>query len=172
MIEDGSLQIIGGIIAEKTIKYTKNNKVMAFLTIEDLLGSVEVIVFPRDYDNYSRYMEKDAKVFVRGRVAAEDDKPSKLICEKIVPFSEGKRELWIQFADRQEYDLKVQKLYEVLRSSDGNDTVVLYLKKEKAVKRLPASRTVQADGELVARLKAMYGENNIRIVDKGPEFGR
>ena len=171
-IEDGSIQVIGGLIAEKTIKYTKNNKVMAFLTIEDLLGSVEVVVFPRDYENYSRYMEKDAKVFVRGRVAAEDDKASKLICEKIVPFEDGKRELWIQFADRETYDHQVQKLYEVLRSSDGSDTVVLYLKKEKAVKRLPASRTVQADGELLARLKSMYGENNIRIVEKGPEIGR
>ena len=171
-IVDGSIQVIGGLITEKTIKYTKNNKVMAFLTIEDLLGSVEVVVFPRDYENYSRYMEKDAKVCVRGRVAAEDDKASKLIFEKIVPFEEGKRELWIQFADRETYDHQVQKLYEVLRSSDGSDAVVLYLKKEKAVKRLPASRTVQADGELLARLKSMYGENNIRVVEKGPEIGR
>ena len=171
-MEDGSVQVIGGLIAEKTIKYTKNNKVMAFLTIEDLLGSVEVVVFPRDYENYSRYMEKDAKVFVRGRISAEDEKPSKLICEKIVPFAETKRELWIQFADRQAYDHQVQKLYEALRSSDGSDPVVLYLKKETAVKRLPASRTVQAEGELLERLKAMYGENNIRVVEKGPEIGR
>ena len=66
----------------------------------------------------------------------------------------------------------MQRLYETLRSSDGIDAVVLYLKKEKAVKRLPASRTVQADGELLSRLKSMYGENNIRVVEKGPDLGR
>ena len=169
-IEDGSVQVIGGLIEEKTVKYTKNNKVMAFLTIEDLVGSVEVVVFPRDYEKYGKLMEKDAKVFVRGRVSAEDDKPSKLICEKVVPFSGGSKELWIQFASRAVYDAQVAGLYEVLRSSDGQDPVVLYLKEEKAIKRLPASRTVQVDEALITRLRAMYGDENVRIVEKGPDI--
>ncbi len=117
-------------------------------------------------------MEKDAKVFVSGRVSAEDDKPSKLICEQVVPFENSRRELWIQFADRAEYDHKVAGLYDVLRSSDGQDHVVLYLKAEKAVKRLPASRTVQIDTNLTDRLKDMYGDENIRIVEKGPDLGK
>ena len=172
LIEDGSTQVIGGLISEKTIKYTKTNQVMAFLTIEDLVGSVEVVVFPRTYERYNKYMEKDAKVFVSGRVSAEDDKPSKLICEQVVPFADSRRELWIQFADRAEYDHEVAGLYDVLRSSDGQDQVVLYLKAEKAVKRLPASRTVQIDADLTERLKGMYGDENIRIVEKSPALGK
>ena len=172
LIEDGSTQVIGGLISEKTIKYTKTNQVMAFLTIEDLVGSVEVVVFPRTYERYNKYMEKDAKVFVSGRVSAEDDKPSKLICEQVVPFADSRRELWIQFADRAEYDHEVAGLYDVLRSSDGQDQVILYLKAEKAVKRLPASRTVQIDADLTERLKGMYGDENIRIVEKSPAFGK
>ena len=70
------------MITEKSIKYTKNNKTMAFLTLEDLVGTVEILVFPRDYEKNASRMEVDAKVFIQGRVSAEDDKPSKLICEE------------------------------------------------------------------------------------------
>ena len=165
-IPDGSRQIIGGLVADRTVKYTKTNKAMAFLTVEDLVGSVEVVVFPRDYENYGSLTEKDGKIFVRGRVSAEDDKPSKLICEKITRFEEAPRELWIQFPDKAAYDSQVHGLYELLRASDGQDMVVIYLKKERAVKRLPASRSVQADGELLGQLEERYGGENIRMVDK------
>ena len=69
---------------------------MAFLTLEDLLGTVEVVVFPRDYEGNKELMEEDAKVFIRGRVSSEDDKASKLICEKIWAFEDLPREIWIQ----------------------------------------------------------------------------
>ena len=73
-VHDGAKEIIGGMITEKTIKHTKTNQMMAFITIEDLLGTVEVVVFPRDYEKNRDYLEADSKVFVRGRVSEEDDK--------------------------------------------------------------------------------------------------
>lgn len=94
-VRDGEQKIIGGLIAAKTMKYTKTNKKMAFLTIEDLLGTVEVVVFPRDYEKNARYLEEDNKVFVKGRVSEEDESASKLICESVIPFQETKKELWI-----------------------------------------------------------------------------
>ena len=87
-VTDGAKEIVGGIITDKKIKYTKNNKTMAFLTLEDLVGSMEIVVFPRDYEKNAAMMQTDARVFIQGRVSAEDDKPSKLICEKIFPFAE------------------------------------------------------------------------------------
>ena len=99
-VHDGAKEIIGGMITEKTIKHTKTNQMMAFITVEDLLGTVEVVVFPRDYEKNRDYLEVDSKVFVRGRVSEEDDKPSKMICEKIIPFERTKKELWIQFPDK------------------------------------------------------------------------
>ena len=99
-MHDGAKEIIGGMITEKTIKHTKTNQMMAFITVEDLLGTVEVVVFPRDYEKNRDYLEVDSKVFVRGRVSEEDDKPSKMICEKIIPFERTKKELWIQFPDK------------------------------------------------------------------------
>ena len=98
-VRDGAKEIVGGMITNKTIKYTRNNKTMAFLTIEDLMGTVEVVVFPRDYERNQNYLNEDSKVFVKGRVSEEDDAPSKLICETIIPFEQTKRELWIQYGD-------------------------------------------------------------------------
>ena len=64
-VRDNQQVVIGGMITERTIKYTKNNKTMAFLTVEDLFGTVEVIVFPRDYEKYHDRMNEDEKVFIR-----------------------------------------------------------------------------------------------------------
>ena len=83
-IKDNQSVVIGGIITEKTIKYTKQNKAMAFITVEDLFGTVEVIIFPRDYEKYSRYLNEDEKVFVAGHANVEEDKNGKLICEKSI----------------------------------------------------------------------------------------
>ena len=166
-VRDGAREIIGGMITEKTVKYTKQNQIMAFLTLEDLVGTVEVIAFPRDYQRYGEMLNQDAKVFMEGRVSLEEEKPSKLILEKVYPFDQTKRELWIQFPDRAAYEQEVAGLYELLRDSDGKDQVVLYIRAEKAMKKLPASRNVKAEGELVQRLEQKYGKENVKVVDRG-----
>lgn len=168
-VPDGSKQIVGGMITEKTIKYTRNNKVMAFLTLEDLVGTVEIVVFPRDYENNAHMMEEDSKVFIQGRVSAEDDKPSKLICEKISAFNDIPRELWIQFSGKEEYEKKVHHLYQLLSQSDGSDQVIVYLKKERMMKRLPAARNVQIDDGLLDILTKEYGSENVKVVEKSIE---
>ncbi|MGN1140958.1 MAG: DNA polymerase III subunit alpha [Oliverpabstia sp.] len=168
-VPDGSKQIVGGMITEKTIKYTRNNKVMAFLTLEDLVGTVEIVVFPRDYENNAHMMEEDSKVFIQGRVSAEDDKPSKLICEKISAFDDIPRELWIQFSGKEEYEKKVHHLYQLLSQSDGSDQVIVYLRKERMMKRLPAARNVQIDDGLLDILTKEYGSENVKVVEKSIE---
>ena len=137
-VTDGAKEIVGGIITDKKIKYTKNNKTMAFLTLEDLVGSMEIVVFPRDYEKNAAMMQTDARVFIQGRVSAEDDKPSKLICEKIFPFAGIPKELWIQFPDKETYEREVADLYQMLRESDGKDQVVLYIQSIRAMKKLAA----------------------------------
>ena len=168
-VRDGAKEIVGGMITNKTIKYTRNNKTMAFLTIEDLMGTVEVVVFPRDYERNQNYLNEDSKVFVKGRVSEEDDAPSKLICETIIPFEQTKRELWIQYGDKLEYGEDEPHLFDMLKESEGNDTVVIYCKKERAIKRLSAGRNVCAEPALIVKLKNYYGEDRIRVVEKSIE---
>ena len=165
-VTDNSTAVIGGMITSRKIKYTKNNQTMAFLNIEDLVGSAEVIVFPKSYEKNHELLTEDRKVFVRGRVSCEEDKPSKLICEKIWPFEEIPRELWVQFADKQEYQAREQELFDVLRHSEGKDHVVIYVRSERAVRRLGDNWTVQADDAMIAQLAEIFGPGNVKLVQK------
>ena len=165
-VYDGQKVIIGGMITEKTIKYTRNNKVMAFLTVEDLLGTVEIVVFPRDYEKWQAMLNEDARVFVQGRVNAEDDKPSKLILEKVRAFEDMPQELWIQFKDKAEYAEKEQELLETLKGYAGVSAVVIYLKDVNAMKRLPAGYHVRISDSLTGELRKKYGESNVKVVER------
>lgn len=165
-VYDGQKVIIGGMITEKTIKYTRNNKVMAFLTVEDLLGTVEIVVFPRDYEKWQAMLNEDARVFVQGRVNAEDDKPSKLILEKVRAFEDMPQELWIQFKDKAEYAEKEQELLETLKGYSGVSAVVIYLKDVNAMKRLPAGYHARISDSLTGELRKKYGESNVKLVER------
>lgn len=166
---DNSKVTVGGMITGKTIKYTKTNKVMAFLTVEDLVGTVEIVVFPRDYEKNAQLMEVDDKVFIQGRVSAEDEKASKLICENIRSFDDVPSELWVQFATKEEFLSKEEGFYQDLSDSDGRDSVVVYIRSPKAVKRLGPSRNVKINGELLGKLYEKYGSDNVKVVEKSIE---
>ena len=168
-VHDGAKEIIGGMITSKTIKYTKTNKTMAFLTIEDLMGTVEVVIFPKDYEKNQQYLQEDSKVFVKGRVSEEDDNASKLICEEIIPFEKTKRELWIQFADKNTFLKEESALYKMLAESEGDNEIVIYCKAERAIKRLPRNKNIQIEPVILSRLTNYFGESDVKVVEKSIE---
>lgn len=165
-VHDGAKEVVGGMITEKTTKITKTNQLMAFVTLEDLLGTVEIVVFPRDYEKNRAYLEEDQKVFIKGRVSEEDEKPSKLICEKVIPFESKKRELWIQFPDKADYLENEPAVFGDLSDSEGEDEVVIYCQKERAIKRLPRNRNVQIGPQVLSRLMNRFGEKRVKVVEK------
>ena len=165
-VHDGAKEIVGGMITNKTIKYTKTNKVMAFITLEDLVGSVEVVIFPRDFEKNQMYLNEEAKVFIKGRVSEEDDAPSKLICEQVIPFAQTRKELWLQYPDKETYLQQEGMLQDILKVSEGMDEVIIYCKKEKAVKRLPKGWNVTADEVLLSRLTNYLGESCVKVIEK------
>lgn len=168
-VQDNEKAIVGGMIVDKTIKYTKNNKVMAFITLEDLVGTLEIIIFPKDYEKNSRLLNIDDKVFIRGRVSTEEEKNGKLICEKIYSFDDTRKELWLQFPTKEAYAQQESQLFEMLKSSDGNDEIVIYISEEKQIKKLPASRNIEISSEIVNNLTKFLGENNVKVVEKSIE---
>ena len=106
---------------------------------------------------------------MKGRVSEEDERASKLICESIVPFQEMKKELWIQYPrTKQNIYKEEQNLYQMLKSSEGPDSVVIYCKEEKAIKRLPMNRNVGID-QIFCRLTNYYGEKRVKVVEKSIE---
>ncbi len=170
---DGKQVVVGGIIDTRTIKYTKNNQVMAFLTVEDLIGSVETVVFPRDYEKFGKKLEEGAKVFVQGHVDAEDDKASKLIAEHIWLFEEVPQMIWIQFAKREDYEEAKPKLLSVIHESDGADELAIYVRQPRSVKYLGPQFSVHADEELLSSLRESFGSENVKVTPgKLPEAPR
>lgn len=170
-VHDGTREIVGGMITAKTIKHTKTNQMMAFLSLEDLVGTVEVIVFPRDYEKNREYLEIDKKIFVKGRVSEEEERPSKLICETIIPFEQTKKELWVQFSDKEDFLRNEHILYGYLADSEGDDEIVIYCQKERAIKRLPRNRNIRIGQEVLSRLMNHYGEKRVKVVEKSIDKG-
>ncbi|MCD7867589.1 MAG: DNA polymerase III subunit alpha [Clostridiales bacterium] len=165
-VRDSQKVILGGMITERTVKYTKKNQIMAFLTLEDLVGTVEVMVFPQSYEKWQKEIGEEAKVFIQGRVSLEEDKASKLILEKVRPFKDVPRELWFQFSGREEYGQREQELFSDLRESPGKNTVVIFLKDMRAMKKLPPAFQVDMEDTWLSRMRVKYGQDNVKVVER------
>lgn len=163
-VTDGQKATIGGIITAKTVKNTKTGKMMAFITVEDVFGAVEVLVFPRDYEKFRSQAVEDNKVFVTGRVSISEEENGKLVCESITAFEDVPKVCWIQFANKQAYIDAEQELAGIIASSDGNDLVTVYCREEKQRKVLPKSQTIQAQGETLKLLMDRFGQDNVKVV--------
>lgn len=162
-VKDGNRETIGGIVTSVTMKSTKSNKVMAFFTLEDIYGTVEVIVFPKDFEKYRFVLKEDERLFVTGRVSVNDEGDGKLICENILLFDDVPSQLWVRFDNMEAYLKAEGELLATLAMDDGKDTVVIYLSAEKKKKILPKAYSVKADTVLVNKLKEKYGENNVAV---------
>lgn len=171
-VSDGDRAVVGGIISGIRVKPTKTGKSMAYFNLEDLVGSVEVVVFPKTFQDCRADIREDCRVFVRGNVDLPDidrQKNGKLICNEVIPFDSMHRDIWIKFADKQAYIDAEKGLYNILQGSDGNDRVIIYCEAEKAKKILPPSMTVKADSATVGKLCALFGEKNVKVVEKDIE---
>jgi DNA polymerase-3 subunit alpha len=162
---DQMIYIVGGLIAEKTVKLTRNNQNMAFLTLEDLRGTMEIIVFPRDYATYQNYLQEDAKVFIQGRAQVSEE-DAKMICSKVIPFDQIPKEVWIQFQNKEQYFSENEKLIKILQSHKGTTPVVIFCREERAVKRLSPTFSVDESDEFIDVLHENYGFGNVKVLDK------
>lgn len=168
-VNDGSYVTVGGMVTSRTIKTTRNNTMMAFITLEDLVGTVEIIVFPRDYEKYKLLLQDDSKVFIQGKVTVEEEKPAKLICSKVIPFEAIPKDVWIKYPNKDSFVKDEQTLYQILSQSDGEDSVIIYLEYEKAIKHLPKSKNINVESDIIKKLKGIYGDDNVQVIEKSIE---
>ena len=164
-LRDGQRVTIGGLISDKTLKTTKNNQTMAFVTIEDLTGSVETLLFPRTYEQYRDLLTPENKVFLDGRVTvSDDDVAGKLICEQMRPMLERKTTLWIQYADRAAYDEDLARLMMDIGNSEGESEVKIFLRKERQYRSLGNNWKVRVDSALIEKIQKRLGNENVKSV--------
>ena len=160
-VKDGETYVIGGLLAGITTKTTRNNSIMAFLTIEDLVGTAEVLVFPKDYEKNRARFVPDSKIFLQGRASVEEDKPAKLIFSRMCSFSEVPRKLWVRYADVAECEADIEHLTDLVSGSDGNVPVSAVCVAEKQVRNLPRGVMIDPEDGTLEKLRKEYGEDRI-----------
>lgn len=163
--EDNREYIAGGLVTNVTVKLTKNNQNMAFVTLEDLVGTVEVIVFPRDYEKYRQYLSIDSKIYVVGRASISEE-AGKLICQRIIPFEGVPKEVWIQFTSKEDYSNRKEQLFRILEGQNGTVPVVVYCKAERAFSKLPQKYWIVQNDDFLQELTKNFGKSNIAIKEK------
>ncbi|MCR4650953.1 MAG: DNA polymerase III subunit alpha [Lachnospiraceae bacterium] len=162
-VPEGTVVTVGGLVADKKIKYTKNDQAMAFVTLEDLTGSVECVIFPKTYQKFGNKLDTDAKVFIKGRVDAGDEEDGKILAESVITFEEAPKTLWVRFDSKEAFDAAESELMNTLKASDGKDRVTIYIANPPMKKVLPPNMSVRADLILAEELRKVYGPANIKI---------
>ena len=158
--------ILGGIASGVNIKLTRNNQRMAFITLEDLVGSIEVIVFPRDFEKYKNLIEEGGKFVISGKASIEENTDAKLIAGKIIPFEEIPREVWLQFENRNRLEEAEAEFNEIFVANRGNAKVMLYCRQEKQVKQVNVVKGISYREPVIALLKSKLGDENVKVVVK------
>ena len=161
-LKEGDSVVSGGIILERKLKVTRKDRQMAFLTLEDIYGQFEVLVFPDVLDRFRELTEPDSRVFVTGRISIGRDENASLLAETLRGVENIRKELWIAFEDMKAYKSAGSGLEEKCFEHQGHVPVVVYLRREKAVKRLPRDLAVRTDEDTLALLYKEYGEENVK----------
>ncbi len=172
VVQDQTVVTIGGMITAKQVKTTRNNAMMAILTFEDMVGTIEVLVFPKDFERLRTKLNADAKMFIRGRVSVEEEKAAKLLLSDIVLFEEIPVDVYIQFQNADAFNAGRAHFEEVLRQSEGTSSVYAYLKEEKKRFPMPKNLCISADKEFLDRLRKEYGEDSVAIVHGELRFSK
>ena len=165
-VKDNSRHTVGGMITALSIKYTRQNKPMAFVTLEDMHGTIETIVFPKDYERLSGKLVLDEKVFISGRVSVEEDKPAKLIFESMKRFDDVRVEFWIRFPGREAFETGRAELRRIAGSHPGDARAVVYLSREKVMKKIDGMFNAAQKEQIVEELSGAFGKDNVQIVIK------
>ncbi|CVI65994.1 DNA polymerase III subunit alpha [Eubacteriaceae bacterium CHKCI004] len=168
VVKDGRNYIVGGLISNVTVKLTKTNQNMAFVTLEDLYGTVEVILFPRDYQKYRDLLVMDTGVYVRGRASVSEEN-GKLVAETVISMDAVPTEIWIQVENIGCFQEKRDMLYNIIRRAPGDREIIIYSREEKAVKRLPSYENISGEAPVLEELQNLFGEKNIKLVEKSIE---
>lgn len=107
-IKDGQIVKYAGIITKIKKKYTKNNKLMAFITVEDLYGPTEIILFESAYQNCSSALIEDNIVLVTGRLSIREDEETKIVANQITEFTAKKKNVFVLNVTPLDEDKKIK----------------------------------------------------------------
>ncbi|MCX8130050.1 MAG: DNA polymerase III subunit alpha [Clostridia bacterium] len=163
-ISDGMPVIVGGIIVEKKTKTTKSNNIMAFVTLEDLYGTMEIIVFPTTLEKYSGLITEESIVLVSGRISIKEEENPKIICEEVKPLKKLKtQKLYLKLNNGESEEVR-KSVMSMLKYFSGDIPVCLYSEEEKRSSMAQRDYWVSLNDKLLEELKARLGDDNVKVV--------
>lgn len=167
-LRDGQRCVIGGILLDKSIKTTRNNKMMAFITLEDLYGVVEIILFPNVYEQYKDQLIVDNKLYIAGRVTQQEEEQGKLICEEIWNFEdqmllENATVVWLKVDNKKRWGQVSNKVAAILCSSPGNTPVKIYIQEENIKFAASEDLYVKVNRRVIGLLKKLLGDKYVVV---------
>ena len=164
-LKDGSYVTLGGMIRSKKIKYTKNSNAMAFITLEDLYGTIEVIVFPQMLTKYASLLEEDNGVVIKGRISLREEEEPKLVLNEAMPLTNEKQpeKLYLKISGETKPEIQ-QEICEVLKRYKGNIPVYLYMEETRKSFRSQRDMWIRRDPALLRELGLLLGEKCVKMV--------
>lgn len=162
-VEDETKVIVGGMAASISVKYTRNNDKMAFLTLEDFQGSVEIILFPKVYEKCVPFLREEEVLLIKGRASVSADGEGKVIASEVIPLVLGEKEppqsLWLkQSAER---EVPLEQITAILQKYHGDVPVYIYQEKTKQKMKADRPNWVTGEDALCEELRILLGEKNV-----------
>lgn len=165
-IHDEDKVVVGGIITEVTQKVTRNNQIMAFIKIEDLSATIEVIVFPKTLDRVRNLIAADAFVIIKGRVSMKEDEAVKIICETMEPLEKvDSSKVYVRVDNLDVARDTKPKLMEICNEYAGNTPLYVFTANDRKNYRMPRNMWVNLSSDIFVELEKVFGEGNVKIVE-------
>ena len=162
-VVDGKMASVGGVIVAKRVLTTKNNNLMAFVTLEDMLGTMEIIVFPNIYERSSQYFEEDRILLLKGRVTLKEEEDAKLICEQVQDIEEFGQSITLRLSEGQRTKEIRNKLLYIFGQYKGNATVIVESTETGECKPFPSKYNVQVNGRIIHDLGLLLGSECVVV---------
>jgi len=144
---------------------------MAFVELEDMFGTVEVIVFPKHYERFKHLFEVETKLIVEGRISVQEDQPTKVILDSVYELEQLINEdkcvdkgvkIWLKFNDDVHYMCTFDAIDKVLsRHKKGTNQIVLYIEQDNKKKNYPTHLEMTETG--LQEIAKVIGKNAIKI---------
>ena len=171
-VRDKKQYCVGGLVETISVKTTRNGDNMAFITLEDVFGTLEVVVFPREYRQYSSIIQKNEKLLIKGTATVSEEE-AKIFASTIETFDEIKRdlnaknkELWVCFENEEAFNNNEEKLISILASNHGRTAAFVQLRQERKAKQMGEKCNVFVCDELIDDLKKLCGNDNVLVREK------
>ena len=173
---DGSQVTLCGVITHITVKQTRANKAnMAFVTLEDLYGTIEVILFPKIFLQYAPMISENSIIAVSGTLSLEEEKDAKILANAVFkpgtkserkpkPATDKKRKgLFLKFKSAD--DERIKKAETITSIFDGGLPLYYYFEDTKKYSLQPKERAVDVNETMLSELKRLLGEGNVALVE-------